>query len=81
MMAMDQPMHEVIAEYSARHRMKPGITGWAQVRGCRGEINSHNKLRRRVAFDCEYINNWSLGFDMWIILRTAVTLLFDKNAY
>jgi exopolysaccharide biosynthesis polyprenyl glycosylphosphotransferase len=81
MTATDLPLHEVIADYSARHRMKPGITGWAQVCGCRGEINSQNKLRRRVAFDCDYINSWSLGFDLWIILRTAVTLLIDKGAY
>jgi polysaccharide biosynthesis protein PslA len=81
MTATGQPLHEAETEYSARHRMKPGITGWAQVCGCRGEIDSPGKLRRRVAHDCYYIENWSLGFDLWIILRTVVTLLFNKDAY
>ena len=81
MTAVGTPLHEVIEEYAARHRLKPGITGWAQVNGSRGEVDSHEKLRRRVALDCEYIENWSLGFDLWIIVRTAALLLFDSNAY
>lgn len=81
MTAVGLPLHEIIEEYSARHRLKPGITGWAQVNGCRGEVDSHEKLRRRVSLDCHYIENWSLGFDLWIILRTATLLLGDPNAY
>jgi Undecaprenyl-phosphate glucose phosphotransferase len=81
MTAVGLPLHEVIEDYSARHRLKPGITGWAQVNGCRGEVDSHEKLRRRVSLDCHYIENWSLGFDLWIILRTATALLGDPNAY
>ena len=81
MTAVGSPLHEVVADYGARHRLKPGITGWAQVNGCRGEVDSHEKLRRRVALDFEYIDNWSLGLDLWIILRTAALVAFDKNAY
>ena len=81
MTALGLPLHDVVAEYSARHRLKPGITGWAQVNGCRGEVDSHEKLRRRVAFDFHYIENWSLTFDLWIIVRTAALMAFDKNAY
>jgi Undecaprenyl-phosphate glucose phosphotransferase len=80
-MATGQLLHEAMSDYSSRHRVKPGITGWAQVCGCRGELDSYNKLRRRVAYDCFYIENWSLGFDLWIILRTAAALFFDNNAY
>ena len=75
------PMTEVLKGYSARHRVKPGITGWAQVNGCRGEIDSHDKLRRRVSLDCFYIDHWSLWFDFWIIVRTGALLLVDSDAY
>lgn len=81
MTAVGRPLHEVIEEYSARHRLKPGITGWAQINGCRGEVNSHEKLRDRVRLDCYYIENWSLSFDLWIIFRTAAALLGDPDAY
>jgi Undecaprenyl-phosphate glucose phosphotransferase len=81
MTAVGRPLHEVIEEYSARHRLKPGITGWAQINGCRGEVNSREKLRDRVLLDCYYIENWSLSFDLWIILRTAAAVLGDPNAY
>ncbi len=81
MTAVDLPLHQVTAEYSARHRVKPGITGWAQVNGCRGEIQSAEKLRRRVALDCEYIESWSLGFDLWVILRTLAVVFTDQDAY
>lgn len=81
MTALGTPMHQVIEGYAARHRLKPGITGLAQVSGCRGEIDSHEKLRRRVTLDCDYINRWSLSLDVWIIARTAALLLFDDDAY
>jgi len=81
MTAVGIPMHQVLAEYPARHRLKPGITGWAQVSGCRGEIDTHEKLRRRVSLDCYYIDNWSLSLDMLVIIRTAALLLFDADAY
>jgi lipopolysaccharide/colanic/teichoic acid biosynthesis glycosyltransferase len=81
MMSVGVPMHEVIDWYPARHRLKPGITGLAQVNGCRGEIDSHDKLHRRVLLDCEYINRWSLSLDLWIILRTVVLVMSDSDAY
>jgi Undecaprenyl-phosphate glucose phosphotransferase len=81
MTSVGLPMTQVLDEYAARHRLKPGITGWAQVNGCRGEVDSHEKLRRRVSLDCYYIDHWSLSLDLWIILRTAALLLFDSDAY
>lgn len=75
------PMQEALEEYSARHRIKPGITGLAQVSGCRGEVDSQEKLRRRVSLDCHYIDNWSLAFDLWIILRTAILVIADHDVY
>jgi Undecaprenyl-phosphate glucose phosphotransferase len=81
MTSVGLPMHQVIEEYAARHRLKPGITGLAQVSGCRGQVDSHEKLRRRVTLDCEYISRWSLSLDLWIIARTAALLLFDSDAY
>jgi len=81
MTSVGLPMTQVLEEYAARHRLKPGITGWAQVNGCRGEIDSHEKLRRRVSLDCYYIDHWSLSLDFQILLRTVARLLFDSDAY
>jgi polysaccharide biosynthesis protein PslA len=81
MTSVGLPMTEVLEEYAARLRLKPGITGWAQVNGCRGEVDSHDKLRRRVELDCYYIDNWSLSLDLWIMVRTLALLLFDTDAY
>jgi len=75
------PLREAIEGYSARYRLKPGITGWAQVSGNRGEVDSIEKLRHRVALDCHYIEHWSLGLDFWIIARTAAMVVYDPNAY
>lgn len=74
-------MREAHPEYTARQRLKPGITGLAQVSGCRGAIDSPAKLRRRVALDCQYIDNWSLTLDLWIIFRTVALVMFDTEAY
>lgn len=75
------PPHVVVSEYTQRHRVKPGITGWAQVNGSRGPVETEQKLRRRVELDCEYIETWSLGMDVWIMLRTAALVAFDRHAY
>jgi Undecaprenyl-phosphate glucose phosphotransferase len=75
------PLHAVLDVYASRHRIKPGITGWAQVNGCRGEVNTEAKLRQRVTLDCYYIENWSVALDAWIIFRTIGLALFDKDAY
>ena len=72
---------EVAGAYSARHKVKPGVTGWAQVNGWRGELNSAEKIRARIEHDLYYIENWSLGFDIRILLMTPLALLNTKNAY
>lgn len=69
-----------IENYLLRHRIKPGITGLAQVNGCRGETEEMNKMRERVRFDVEYINNWSLWLDIKILCKTPFTLT-SKNIY
>lgn len=81
MTSLGLPIAEAHERYAARHRLKPGITGWAQINGCRGEIDSHEKLRERVRLDCYYIDHWSLLLDLVIIARTAALLLFDRTAY
>lgn len=72
---------EVVAEYAVRHKIKPGITGWAQVNGWRGETDTEEKIRRRVECDLYYMENWSLFFDLYIILRTVITVLSGKSAH
>ncbi len=81
MRSLGLTMTQVLNDYPARHRLKPGITGWAQVNGCRGEIDSHDKLRRRVDLDCFYIDNWSLWLDVWIVLRTISLIVINSDAY
>jgi len=71
----------VVGEYFARHRMKPGVTGWAQINGWRGETDTHEKIQRRVEADLHYIDNWSLLLDLYIIAATPFALLTGKNAY
>jgi len=73
--------HEEVSEYLTRHRVKPGITGWAQVNGSRGEVDTIDKARRRVELDLYYIQNWSLGLDFYIIARTAMQLFTSNQAY
>jgi len=70
-----------VAEYYARHRVKPGITGWAQVHGYRGETDTAEKLELRVKYDLYYIDNWSLLLDLKIILMTIVVGFVNENAY
>ncbi|WP_370631369.1 undecaprenyl-phosphate glucose phosphotransferase [Methylosinus sp. Sm6] len=73
----DQLYESEIALYARRHNVKPGITGWAQVNGLRGEIDSPEKIRARVEHDLYYIDHWSLPLDLWIIFMTV----FSKKAY
>ena len=72
---------EAVDGYFARHRVKPGITGWAQINGWRGELNSPDKIKQRVEHDLYYIENWSLLFDAYILARTPLALLKSENAY
>lgn len=70
-----------VENYSGRHKVKPGITGWAQVNGCRGETSENEKMAERVRYDLEYIDNWSLFFDLKILVLTIKAVLFPQNAY
>jgi len=72
---------EAVDGYFARHRVKPGITGWAQVNGWRGEVDSEEKIQRRVEYDLYYIENWSVLFDVAILLKTPLALVRAVNAY
>jgi Undecaprenyl-phosphate glucose phosphotransferase len=72
---------DAVEEYVARHRVKPGITGLAQVNGYRGETDTLEKIQRRVEYDLEYIENWSLWLDLSILLRTVPAVLSAKAAY
>jgi Undecaprenyl-phosphate glucose phosphotransferase len=73
--------HEVVQTYAARHKVKPGITGWAQVCGWRGETDTEEKLVKRLEHDLYYIENWSVPFDLYILVRTVFAVLFPKNAF
>lgn len=72
---------QLIKGYMIRHKVKPGITGWAQINGFRGETDSLDKMAARIEYDLDYLRNWSFGLDLQIILRTVGVLLGDKNAY
>ncbi len=72
---------QVVDGYFARHKVKPGITGWAQVNGWRGETDTSEKLQRRVEHDLYYIENWSVLLDLQILLTTPFALLKTQNAY
>lgn len=77
----DRLFDETVDGYFARHRVKPGITGWAQINGWRGEIDNAEKIQRRVEYDLYYIENWSVLFDLYILLKTPLALLKGENAY
>ena len=70
-----------IKGYMLRHKVKPGITGWAQVNGLRGETETLDKMKARIEFDLEYLRRWSLVFDLWIIFQTVRIVLKRDNAY
>jgi putative colanic acid biosynthesis UDP-glucose lipid carrier transferase len=72
---------QIIKAYMVRHKVKPGITGWAQVNGQRGETDTVEKMRTRVEYDLEYLRNWSLALDLKIIVATIRVLFFDRHAY
>ena len=72
---------DVVDGYFARHKVKPGITGWAQINGWRGETDTEEKIQKRVEHDLYYIENWSVFFDLYILLKTPVSLLKSENAY
>jgi len=77
----DQLWTEVVDSYIARHKVKPGVTGWAQINGWRGEIDNEEKLKGRINADLYYIENWSLLLDLYILAITPMKLLNTENAY
>lgn len=77
----DKFYFDAVRGYTARHRVKPGITGLAQVRGLRGEIATIDRARKRVEYDIYYIENWSPLLDFRIMIETLLKLVWDKNAY
>jgi polysaccharide biosynthesis protein PslA len=76
-----QPLETAVHNYHLRFRIKPGITGLAQVSGQRGELDSLEKAIARVQYDLKYIENWSLLLDLMIVARTVTLIFTDKNAY
>ena len=79
--AHDSYYAELISRYGFRQHVKPGITGWAQVHGCRGETPTVHSMKERVDHDIWYVGNWSLLLDLYIILRTVVEVMRSRNAY
>jgi putative colanic acid biosynthesis UDP-glucose lipid carrier transferase len=79
--AHNEQYRKLIKGYMLRHKVQPGITGWAQVNGYRGETDTLDKMRGRVEHDLYYLRNWSLSLDLWIIVKTVFVLFRDKNAY
>jgi len=81
MQVKDRLCDEIVREYAVRHRMRPGITGWAQVRGLRGAVDEPALLEARVNHDIYYIDNWSFFFDLRILVMTVVELVRPRNAF
>jgi putative colanic acid biosynthesis UDP-glucose lipid carrier transferase len=79
--AHNEMYRKLIRGYMIRHKVKPGITGWAQVNGLRGETDTLDKMRARIEHDLSYLRNWSLQLDLQIVLKTVLVVLKSKNAY
>ena len=79
--AHNEQYRKVIRGYMVRHKVMPGITGLAQINGCRGETSQIEEMERRVHYDLEYLRLWSIGLDFRILARTLSALLRDKKAY
>jgi undecaprenyl-phosphate galactose phosphotransferase/putative colanic acid biosynthesis UDP-glucose lipid carrier transferase len=79
--AHDDEYGRSIGKYAFRHHVKPGITGWAQVHGFRGETRELDLMKQRINLDLWYINNWTIWLDLWIIIRTCFEVARNRNAY
>ena len=79
--AHNEQFFPIFHDYATRHKVKPGITGWAQVNGCRGETSTSDKMRERVNYDLAYIRQWTIWFDLTIIVKTAYIVLRGTNAH
>lgn len=79
--AHNEYYRKLIKGYMIRHKVKPGITGWAQVNGYRGETETLDKMEKRISYDLDYLRNWSIWLDIKIILKTIGIVLKKNNAY
>jgi putative colanic acid biosynthesis UDP-glucose lipid carrier transferase len=79
--AHNEQYRKLIKGYMLRHKVKPGITGWAQVNGLRGETATLDKMEARIQYDLDYLRNWSVWLDLWIILKTVKVVFTRENAY
>jgi putative colanic acid biosynthesis UDP-glucose lipid carrier transferase len=79
--AHNELYRKLVKGYMIRHKVKPGITGWAQVNGLRGETETVDKMQARIQYDIDYLRNWSITFDLMIILKTVLVVARDRNAY
>ena len=79
--AHNEMYRKLVKGYMVRHKVKPGITGWAQVNGCRGETDTVDKMQRRIDYDLEYLRNWSPRLDFFIIFKTFEVVLRGSQAY
>jgi putative colanic acid biosynthesis UDP-glucose lipid carrier transferase len=80
--AHNETYRKIIKGYMVRHKVRPGITGWAQVNGLRGETDTLDKMQSRIEYDIDYLRNWSAKLDVYIVLKTIAMLLRkEKNAY
>jgi Undecaprenyl-phosphate glucose phosphotransferase len=79
--AADRLYQDIVTGYAARHKVKPGLTGWAQVNGWRGPTDTEDQIVKRVEYDLWYLENWSVYFDIKIIFTTIFVGFFGKNAY
>jgi len=79
--AHNEQYRKLIKGYMVRHKVKPGISGWAQINGLRGETETLDKMEARIDFDLDYLRNWSLGLDIYIILKTVAVVFRDRHAY
>jgi len=79
--AHNEMYRKLIKGYMVRHKVKPGITGWAQVNGFRGETDTLDKMQGRIDYDLDYLRNWSLWLDLYIIFKTVRLVFKDQQAY
>jgi putative colanic acid biosynthesis UDP-glucose lipid carrier transferase len=79
--AHNELYRKLISGYMIRHKVRPGISGWAQIHGLRGETTNVEQMRLRVQYDLEYLRHWSMWLDVKILLKTAVIVLRGRNAY
>jgi putative colanic acid biosynthesis UDP-glucose lipid carrier transferase len=79
--AHNEAYRKLISGYMMRHKIRPGMTGWAQIHGLRGETSTVEQMRLRVQYDLDYLRHWSLWLDLKILFKTALIVVRGRNAY